>query len=149
MQEESTTHLNKILNNNITLDQINRFITDNQKELPDSSIFSEYMAKHPEFTPTLIYKNCKGLFSKSYIYEILSGKKKNPSRDITITICIAANMDRKMTRRILENYGHRDLYPKDKRDIIIATYINNKNYSIDTINDELAKYNLRTLGSKT
>ena len=69
MPEESTTHLNEILHNNITLAQMHPFIKENQKELPDTSIFSEYMAEHPEFTPTRIYNNCKGLFSKSYIYE--------------------------------------------------------------------------------
>lgn len=148
MQEESTTHLNEILNKKIKLNQLDRFITDHKKVLPDANIFSEYISTHPELTLASIYKNCRGLFSKSYIYEILGGVKSKPSRDVTITLCIAAGMNRKTTRRVLENYGHRDFYPKDTRDIIIATYINNKNYSIDAINDELAKYHLPTLGEK-
>ena len=74
-------------------------------------------------------------------------RKTNPSRDVLLILCIAAKMDRKSTRRMLEVYGHRDLYVKDTRDIIIATYINNKNFDIDAINEELYRYGLATLFS--
>lgn len=53
-----------------------------------------------------------------------------------------------MTRRVLETYHHRDLYAKDTRDIIIATYINNKDYVLDSINDELARYQLPLLNAE-
>ena len=90
----------------------------------------------------------RGLISKSYVYDILGGVKTNPSRDIVLILCIAAGMDRKLVRRVLENYGHRDLYVKDTRDIIIATYINNKEYDIDRINDELFQYHLSPLSTE-
>mgnify|MGYP007031469647 CR=1 FL=1 len=64
-------------------------------------------------------------------------------------LCIVAGMDRKLVRRVLENYGHRDLYVKDTRDIIIATYINNQIYDLDRINDELFRYGLATLNGQS
>ena len=92
---------------------------------------------------------CRGLISKSYVYDILGGVKTNPSRDIVLILCIAAGMDRKLVRRVLENYGHRDLYVKDTRDIIIATYINNQIYDLDRINDDLFRYELATLNGQS
>lgn len=83
-----------------------------------------------------VVNRCRGILSKSYVYDILNGTKRNPSRDVVLLLCIAVHADRKQTRRLLEKYGHRDLYAKDTRDIIIATYINNKEYDIDRINDD-------------
>ena len=91
---------------------------------------------------------CRGILSKSYVYDILNGTKRNPSRDVVLLLCIAVHADRKQTRRLLEKYGHRDLYAKDTRDIIIATYINNKEYDIDRINDELFQYHLSPLSTE-
>ena len=65
-----------------------------------------------------VVHRCRGILSKSYVYDIL------------------------------EKYGHRDLYAKDTRDIIIATYINNKEYDIDRINDELFQYHLSPLSTE-
>ena len=87
-----------------------------------------------------IVKECQGYISKSYIYDILSGKKLNPSRDNVILICLAAHMDLKMTRRTLEVFNHRPLYPKDPRDAIIAICINNKVFDIASINDRLFEH---------
>lgn len=147
MSEESTTELLNILNK---LDQteLDQYIQQYGHTETNVFIFSEYIAKHHLSVATIV-RNSKGLISKSYIYDILSGTKKNPSRDILLILCIAANMDRKSTRRILEVYGQRDLYAKDTRDIIIATYINNKNFNLDLINEELYRHNLPTLHSCT
>lgn len=82
------------------------------------------------------------------LLDILNGTKRNPSRDVVLLLCIAVHADRKQTRRLLEKYGHRDLYAKDTRDIIIATYINNKEYDIDRINDELFQYHLSPLSTE-
>lgn len=143
MSEESTTELLDILNK-LKPSEMDQYIQQYGHTKMSTSIFSEYIAKSHLSIPTIVH-NSKGLISKSYIYDILGGVKKNPSRDILLILCIATNMDRKATRRILEVYGQRDLYAKDTRDIIIATYINNKNFDLDLINDELYHYNLPTL----
>lgn len=143
MHEKPTTELLDILNK-LNPSQVDRYIEQYGHTETNTAIFSEYIADHKISASTIIH-NSKGLISKSYIYDILNGNKKNPSRDILLVLCIAAHMDRKFTRRILETYGHRDLYAKDTRDIIIATYINNKKYDLDAINDELYHYKLPTL----
>ncbi len=145
MKERPTTELLNILNQ-LEPSEMDAYIKEYGTDNMNTTIFSEYIAEHKLSVSTIVH-NCKGLISKSYIYDILSGIKKNPSRDILLILCIAANMNRKSTRRILEVYGHRDLYAKDTRDIIIATYINNKNFDLDQINDELYRYNLPTLNS--
>lgn len=144
MQEESTTHLNDILNKEVNKNNLDAFISQHERTFPIKGLFSEYIAKNP-ITSADIVKNCKGYISKSYIHEIIGDKKNNPSRDITLILCIAAHMDRKTTRKVLENYGHRDLYVKDTRDIIIATYINNKDFDLCSIDEELDRHQLPTL----
>lgn len=146
MKEESTTSLLNILNH-LDKENLDTYIREYGSAQQNTNIFSEYIANH-DITTASIVKNCSGYVSKSYIYEILSGAKTQPSRDIILILCIAAHMDRKMTRRVLETYHHRDLYAKDTRDIIIATYINNKDYVLESINDELAHYSLPLLNAE-
>lgn len=145
--EKPTTELLNILNHTGT-DEMDNFIENYGKTDMNHAIFSEYMAQQ-NMTASAIVKGCRGLISKSYVYDILGGVKTNPSRDIVLILCIAAGMDRKLVRRVLENYGHRDLYVKDTRDIIIATYINNQIYDLDWINDELFRYGLATLNGES
>lgn len=125
---------------------MDEFIQNYGKRSGNAAIFSEYIAGH-NIEVSEIVKRSRGLVSKSYIYDILGGVKKNPSRDILLILCIASRMDRKYVRRVLENYGQRDLYVKDTRDIIIATYINNQIYDLDQLNDELFRYDLPTLNA--
>ncbi len=143
MKEEQTTELLDILNK-LETSQMDHYIARYGKTEKNNSIFSEYFAEHDIKTSDVV-KKCEGMLSKSYIYDILNGNKTNPARDILLILCIVCGMDRKFTRRILENYGQRDLYAKDTRDIIIATYINNKIYDIQKINDELYRYGLPVL----
>lgn len=145
MKEEGTTELLNILNQ-VEPSNMDCFIRQYGSDQMNTGIFSEYIAEN-NITAASIVQNCAGLVSKSYVYDILSGIKTQPSRDIILILCMAAKMDRKMTRRVLETYHHRDLYPKDTRDIIIATYINNKEYNLNQINDELDRYHLPLLKS--
>lgn len=145
--EKPTTELLNILNHTGT-DEMDNFIENYGKTDMNHAIFSEHMAQQ-NMTASAIAKGCRGLISKSYVYDILGGVKTNPSRDIVLILCIAAGMDRKLVRRVLENYGHRDLYVKDTRDIIIATYINNQIYDLDRLNDELFRYGLATLNGQS
>lgn len=143
MTEKSTTELLHIFDD-VKPETMDNYIQTYGTDTPNTSVFSEYIAEH-KLSVSAIVQNCNGLISKSYIYDILNGTKKNPSRDILLILCIAAHMNRKSTRRILEVYGHRDLYVKDTRDIIIATYINNQTFDLDAINEELYRYGLATL----
>lgn len=143
--EKPTTELLNVLNQ-LKPSDMDEFIQKYGKKTGNGAIFSEYIAEH-NIAVSEIVRRSKGLVSKSYIYDILGGVKKNPSRDILMILCIACRMDRKYVRRVLENYGQRDLYVKDTRDIIIATYINNRIYDLDQLNDELFRYDLPTLNA--
>lgn len=146
MKEESTTNLLNILEH-VDTANMDQYIKQHGKAAGNSLFFFDYLTQN-DISSAQIATNLQGYLSKSYVYDIINGNKINPSRDVVLLMCIASEMERKLTRRALENYGHRDLYPKDTRDIIIATYINNKNYNIADINMELDHYQLPLLHEK-
>ena len=82
MSEESTTELLNILNK-IDQTELDQYIQQYGHTEMNVFIFSEYIAKHHLSIATIV-RNSKGLISKSYIYDILSGTKKNPSRDFCL-----------------------------------------------------------------
>lgn len=143
MKEARTTDLENILSQ-MKPANMKSYIAAYGHTNNNPHLFAEYITEM-HISSAEIVKQCEGLLSKSYVYDLINAKKQNPSRDVVLILCFCAKMDRKTTRRMLENYGHRDLYPKDTRDIIIATYINNENYNLDAVNIELEDYNLPTL----
>lgn len=146
-QLPTTSLLHKLDNHAITKENLEEYINDTKDTYPNTHIFSDYIAdNNNNMTTAKIIHNCSGFISRSYAYDILNGAtNKHPGRDILLILCISAHMERKMIRRVLETYHHRELYLKDPRDLIIATYINNKDYDLSAINDELYKYNLPLL----
>ena len=146
MKEQPTTELLDILNN-IDKKDMSAYIKEFAATASAAAPFPEYIAEHGIAIADVV-KRCRGILSKSYVYDILNGTKRNPSRDVVLLLCIAVHADRKQTRRLLEKYGHRDLYAKDTRDIIIATYINNKEYDIDRIKDELFQNHVSHLSTE-
>ena len=146
MREERTTDLEHILSG-IRLSQMREFIDQYGQEGGNPRLYGDYIAAKG-ISSAQIVKKCAGLLSKSYVYDLINAKKCNPSRDVVLILCISAGMDRKLTRRMLENYGHRDLYPKDTRDIIIATHINNGDFDLDAVNAELLQYQMAALNQE-
>lgn len=148
MKDMSTTNLLHIFDEKqISPDNLEQYVEDTRVTYPNKQIFSEYIANNTEgITAAKIIQNCSGYISRSYAYDILSGNtSKHPNRDILLILCISCHMDRRMTRRTLEAFNHRELYLKDPRDLIIATYINNQIYDLSAINNELYNYELPLL----
>lgn len=143
MNEESTTDLEHIVSQ-LKPNDLYNYIDKHCSIQSNPKLYFDYINEQG-IPCSDIVRHCEGLLSKSYVYDLINAVKQNPSRDVVIILCICAKMNRKNTRRMLENYGHRDLYPKDTRDIIIATYINNNNYNLDSINNELVNYGLPIL----
>ena len=143
IMEESTTDLLNIFDKT-PADRMDSFIFEHAKDIPQKMIFSSYI-RQTDIPLSKVYANCAGYISKSYFYDVVNGTKNAPSRDVVLIICLAAHLSRKETRRVLENYGHRELYLKDTRDIIIATHINNEDFSIATINEDLYAHDCRLL----
>ena len=136
--KQSTTSLLARLNQ-VSLKEIDTFIAGCEKKLSTEAYFSDFFASH-EIKPSTIVKACQGYISKSYLYDLLGGKKNNPSRDNVLLICLGAHMNFKETRRTLELFHHRPLYPKETRDAIIAICINNEIFDIAVINDRLFEH---------
>ena len=148
MKDISTTNLLNILEQNqITAENLSDYVSEVKDTYPNRNIFSDYIAQNSEgITTAQIIRNLSGYLSRSYAYDILNGTTtKHPSRDVILVLCLSAHMDRRMIRRTLEAFQHRELYLKDPRDLIIATYVNNRNYNIEAINSELYEYRLPLL----
>ena len=88
--EESTTGLLNILNNT-DIEELDDFIDEHGHSISIGEFFSDYLYSH-NIKSSDIVKKCQGYISKSYIYDLLNGKKTNPSRDNVILLCLAADM---------------------------------------------------------
>ena len=75
--------------------------------------------------------------SKDYAYQILSGTKTNPGRMKVVAICIGCQLDYTQTQRALEIAEKGVLYPRNAGDAIIIYNINNENWDISKINEQL------------
>lgn len=55
----------------------------------------------------------------SYVGHIIKGKKRNPSRNALISICLALGTDIEEVQRLLKYAGQAPLYVRRRRDVII------------------------------
>ena len=61
-----------------------------------------------------------------YGYSIFSGKKKHPTRDILICLCIGLKANEVQTKAILHSINEAPLYSKNPRDAVILFGIKHK-----------------------
>lgn len=146
MNEESTSDLRNILNST-SLKEINTYLEKHAHTLSPYDIYMKHLNTYPT-SISAIAKNCDGYIARSYVYDIINGVKKHPSRDIVIMICLAAHMNSKQVRRLLEAYNYRELYAKDDRDAMIAACFNSREYNIASVNNLLYIKNLPLLSGK-
>lgn len=146
MNEESTSDLRRILNNT-SLREINTYLNEHTGIPSAREIYNSHLAAYP-ITVAAIAKNCEGYIARSYVYDIINGVKDHPSRDIVIMICLAAHMNLKQVRRLLEIYNYRELYARDDRDAMIAACFNSKEYNITKVNNLLYVRHLPILSGK-
>jgi transcriptional regulator with XRE-family HTH domain len=89
---------------------------------------------------------CSGL-DKSYVFQIFNGIKKNPSRDKLIAIAFGLHLSIDETQKTLKIAGYKELYPKQKRDVVIFLSIKNHK-TVFEADDELDELGLKTLLAK-
>ena len=99
MKEQPTTELLDILNN-IDKKDMSAYIKEFAATASAAAPFPEYIAEHGIAIADVVHR-CRGILSKSYVYDILNGTKRNPSRDVVLLLCIAVHADRKQTRQLL------------------------------------------------
>ena len=104
--------------------------------------FNLYMKKH-HLSMAEIIKN--SLIARNYGYEILNGKKKKPSRDHLLALCIGAHMNLEYTQHALRIAKSGELYSKVSRDAAIMLMINQKEWNILKINEFLIQHDLKPI----
>ena len=89
MKEQPTTELLDILNN-IDKTDMSAYIKEFAATASAAAPFPEYIAEHGIAIADVVNR-CRGILSKSYVYDILNGTKRNPSRDVVLLLCIAVH----------------------------------------------------------
>lgn len=139
--KKQTSDLLKELKNAPSLDS---YLKSNQNELFFDSVADmiEYylITKKLEKSDVIRRSNLQ----RNYAYQIISGSKKNPSRDKLLMICFGMQLDLEDTNRLLKMGGYPELYPRDMRDSTIIYCILHGCSIIDT-NLLLNEKNLKTL----
>lgn len=80
-----------------------------------------------------------------YGYKLLTGESHTTSRDKIIRICFAMELTLKETQRALKLYGMNELYPKNKRDVVLIVALGSRQYDLAAIDEELIRYGLQPL----
>ena len=146
------------INNNMTfrlehmIDRISTF-EEFEKKFPDELLNDDdQVGNHLE---KLLWKYDKdhatvsrmaGL-DRSYVGNIVRGKKNNPGRDALIAICLTLGTTVEEAQYLLKYAGHAPLYVRRKRDVIIWFGLM-KNKSLDEVDDVLYEKGYKTLKKK-
>lgn len=81
---------------------------------------------------------------QSYVGNIVNGKKRNPSRDALISICLAIGTTVEEVQYLLKYAGQAPLYVRRKRDVIIWFGFM-KRLALDDIDEQLRARNYKPL----
>ena len=140
---KSTEETDKFLSSS-SLEKFNQYLTGDYtseyKNLAD--YFNKYIGDHKLITSQIIKDS---FISKDYAYQILSGRKANPSRDKVILLCLAMHMNLEETNRALKISKTGTLYSKDKNDAVIILCIHQKIFDVSKVNSVLYEKGLKTL----
>ena len=140
MREKSTDDLNQELMAQPNLDQ---YLTENGACWRHADI-SAFLAQ--------LYEVCglskaelarRAGISEVYLHQVFSGRRR-PSRDRLLCLCISMEASLEETQQLLKRVGYAPLYPKLKRDAIIAHGILHRT-PLAQINDKLFSENEKTL----
>ena len=121
--EKTTDELNNELKE---ATDIRSFIANNENELISKKISAllNELIERKKLKKSQIIESAN--LHKSYAYELFSGKKDNPSRDVMLRIAIAMGLDLEETQMLLKYSQLPQLYARNNRDSVIIYAINNK-----------------------
>lgn len=140
MREKSTDDLSQEL---MDASNIDSYIHSNLDVFADQNI-TEHLAKlyGRKATSKAALARKSGM-SEVYLHQVFSGRR-NPSRDRLLCLCIGLEASLEETQRLLKQAAYAQLYPKNKRDAIIAYGILH-HMELNKINDKLFLENEKTL----
>lgn len=82
---------------------------------------------------------------QKYGYKLLTGEAHTTDRDKLLRICFAMRLTLKQTQRVLKLYGMNELYPKNKRDVLMIVALGQKQFDLDKLNAQLKAQDLKPL----
>lgn len=140
MREKSTDDLKQELMEQASLDQ---YITENEAYFVETDLAAVL---------TKLYEKCglskaelarRAGMSEVYLHQVFSGRRK-PSRDRLLCICLGLEATLDEVQRLLKQAGYAPLYPRRKREAIIAHGVVHHT-PLREINDKLFIENEKTL----
>ena len=140
MKKVSTNDLRKALTD---AESIETFLSENEEEFSSIEV-SDMLADL--FSKTKISKSTlakEAGISEVYLHQIFS-RKRTPSRNRLLSICLALNVTLNDAQELLKKSGYASLYPRNKRDSIIM-YALLHGIKPDKVNDMLFKIGEETL----
>ena len=140
MWEKGTGDLEEEL---MSADSIDSYIHDNEDCFFGRSITEtlEELYERKAVSKALLARQ-SGM-SEVYLHQVFSGRR-NPSRDRLLCLCIGLEATLEETQRLLKLSAYAQLYPRSRRDAIIAYGILH-HMELHAINDKLFAENERTL----
>ena len=140
MWEKSTDDLREEL---MSADSIDSYLHDNEGFFFEQNITDslEELYERKGISKAALARQ-SGM-SEVYLHQVFSGRR-NPSRDRLLCLCIGLEATLEETQRLLKLSSYAQLYPRSKRDAIIAYGIL-YHMELHAINDKLFAENERTL----
>lgn len=141
MGHKSTEDINEMLKSRKSF---GNFIEENQDEFIDTSLSQDLSLFISKTSLSLADVARLSGVEKSYVSGIFSGKRKNPSRDRLLAICLAMQLSLDEVKALLKNNSYPPLYPRIIRDSVISYALVNR-HSLSSLNSQLLSLNLPIL----
>ena len=137
MADRSTNDLYRILNQVQNVEELNEYLAELRKDTASASL-SNYLnyIMHAKKLALHDVVTASGL-EQHYAYQIINGKKPNPSRVKVLALCIACHMTLAETQHALAISQNGVLYPRSTFDAIIIFHLNQEDWSVYSINERL------------
>ena len=140
MDKKSTGDLNQEL---MTQPNLDAYIHENQKFFQENDMIALLSRLYNRKAITKAELARRANISEVYIHQVFSGRR-NPARDRLVCICIGLQATLEETQELLKQAGYAQLYPKNKREAIIAHGVVHHT-PLGEINDKLFVENEKTL----
>ena len=140
MKEKDTVDLSRGLMREANLDT---YLAQNESAFSDQDITAllTKLYKRTGLSKAALARQAG--MSEVYLHQVFSGRR-NPSRDRLLCLCIGLDATLEETQRLLKLSAYAQLYPRSRRDAIIAYGILH-HMELHAINDALFAQNERTL----
>ena len=141
-----TKTTDELMNVLMSKENLPQYIEENQNEFLQSSLceyLNRLLTEHGLKKGEII---ANALVERSYGYQIFSGRKEMPSRDVLISFALAMKLSLDETQSLLRIAHMAVLYPRVKRDSIILHSIA-KNETVIQCNTTLLSFGEPILGA--